>query len=293
MMVAPMGEANFLFPLLTRTGSAPDLWAGVWEPIAGGPVVSAVTGVVLVLLLRRPRLEWGEAPARSAELALSRRAALAAGGWRVILGINLVLGILLLFFSFTDYSLAGTIPDIVFPPVVFVTGCVALVAACRATTKRWRTWAKLSALLSITGGALYVIMTCLLFAFSILGAMFAMSEIADEQRIQAAVSPDGSRVAEVYFRGVGAYSGGNGRISVRVKHRLFPFVERDIYFLAQTIEANHDTRDYLSWQDNDTLYIPETKETVKVGLVKAQVPGVFVWPFALFQFISMVAEERQ
>ena len=66
------------------------------------------------------------------------------------------------------------------------------------------------------------------------------------------------------FFGVGAYTGGNGHIYVRVKYRCFPIVERDIYYVDESF-ADEETDDYLYWLDDDTLYISETEEEVEVG----------------------------
>jgi hypothetical protein len=113
-----------------------------------------------------------------------------------------------------------------------------------------------------------------------LGALFTIDEISHEKLIQQATSPDGSRVAQVYFRGVGAYASGNGRIYVRVKHRLLPFVERDVYHLHGS-HADENTVEYLSWRDSDTLYISETDEALRVGVIAFRVPPVFATPVRL------------
>lgn len=61
-----------------------------------------------------------------------------------------------------------------------------------------------------------------------LGGLFAFDELAGEKQIQQIESPDGRLTADVYFRGVGAYSGGNGRVDVRIRDRFVPFLERDV-----------------------------------------------------------------
>ena len=86
-----------------------------------------------------------------------------------------------------------------------------------------------------------------------LGAFFAASEIAGETEIQRAISSDGTRIAYVYFRGVGAYSGGNGRIFVRVRHQILPLLERDVFYLPRSY-ADENSTNYLEWRDNNTLY---------------------------------------
>jgi len=213
--------------------------------------------------------------------------------WKGIIGVNLALGFLLWLDYLTDYSLAGTIPDILFPPIVAIVGFISLLVSKDAPSRTKRLLSRLSCLPSLIGGGLYVTVAILLFIppFT-LGTMFTITEIAGENLIQQAVSPNGSRVAEVYFRGVGAYSGGNGRIYVRVKYLLFPFVERDVYYLRVSY-ADENTADYLSWRDNDTLYIPEKQQEVKVGTVRTEIPAVLAIPVWLFRFLAEFEEEQR
>ncbi|MDQ5824595.1 MAG: hypothetical protein M3441_10360 [Chloroflexota bacterium] len=212
--------------------------------------------------------------------------------WHLFIALALCAGILLWFFYLSDYTLAGTLTDIIFPIVTLVLGFVGLRAAKGATTRRARRLARLVCLPAIVGGLLYIATGVLFVAFSPMGAMFSLYEIADEALIQSAPSPDGSRVAEVYFRGVGPYTGGNGRIFVRVKHTLFPLVERDVY-ATKTYEAGPNTTDYLSWTSNDTLYIPEANEIVSLGLIRGKMPDIVAVPLRLFEFMGWMAEQRQ
>jgi hypothetical protein len=204
--------------------------------------------------------------------------------WRFLLATNLCLAVVLWFFYFTDYSWSGTILDIVFPPAVAVISLISFLAARNAPGKSQRRAARLACLPPLIGGGSYVLMAAMLAMppFT-LGAIFTIDEISHEKLIQEAVSPDGSRVAQVYFRGVGAYGAGNGRIYVRVKHRLLPFVERDVYHLHGS-HADEDTADYLSWQDSDTLYIPETREQVRIGTIRLRIPPVFTTPVRLVMY---------
>jgi hypothetical protein len=202
--------------------------------------------------------------------------------WKVILGVNFALGFLLWFGFFTDYSWAGTIPDILFPPIVAVVGFISLLAARNARSKSKRLASRLSCLPSLIGGGLYVVLAIILiFPPFTLGLLFAIDELANERLIQQDVSPDGSKVAEVYFRPVGAYSGGNGRIYVRVKYRLLPFVERDVYYLRIS-HADENTTNYLSWQGNDTIHISEKQSEIEIGTVKGEIPLVISIPLSLF-----------
>lgn len=203
------------------------------------------------------------------------------------LATNLHLGVVMWFFYFTDYSWAGRILDLVFPPAVAVLAISCLAVAWSASSRLGRLGATLACLPSLIGGGLYCTALALLAFFCLLspgllmGVFFHIDEISGEKLIQETVSPDGSRVAQVYFRGVGAYAAGNGRITVRVKHRLLPLIERDVYYVPVTYEADEGTTDYLSWTDNDTLFIPEKQEEVRIGTIAVQFPKVFVIPLRL------------
>ena len=122
--------------------------------------------------------------------------------------------------------------------------------------------------------------------------MFTVSEITDETLIQQAVSPDGARVASVYFRPVGAYSGGSGRIFVRVSPRLMPFIERDIYYVRVS-SADENTTNYLKWVDDHTVYISERKQIVEVGWLQLKMPEVFAIPLNMIRFVATQTEEAQ
>jgi hypothetical protein len=209
--------------------------------------------------------------------------------WKVIVLVNLILGAAWWFFDSTDFSLPESIPDEVFPALVGLAGLVSLVALRKASGKT-RMVGRLLCLPSIIGGALYFLNARLLLMppFT-LGAMFNRSEIANETRIQEAISPDGLKVADVYFRPVGAYGGGNGRIFVRLKYRFFPVVEREVFYLRASM-ADPNTRNYLQWAGNDSLYISELKQQVPLPKVSLHVPGQIITPLGIA--VYFIARDR-
>jgi hypothetical protein len=212
--------------------------------------------------------------------------------WKVLAVANLFLGLFLWFLFSTDYSLIGTIPDILFPPLV---GIVALVSVgIIKTSKKWQgLLIKLAHLPSAIGGGLYILtaLVMLIPPFT-LGAMFAVSEIADERQIQRATSPDGTQIAYVYFRGVGAYSGGNGRIFVRVRRSALSFLERDIFYLRVS-NASEDSTNYLEWHGNDTIYIPEINDEISVGVIEVEIPQVVALPYGIIRRLFAMAEQAK
>lgn len=212
--------------------------------------------------------------------------------WKIIIGINVVAGLVLWLDYSTDFSWAGTMPDLIFPPVVaalalasFLLGKIAGVGFSRMQ--------KLAFLPSLIGGGLPVVMALIMLIppFT-LGLLFAADEIANEKQIETIASPNKALVANVYFRGVGAYGSGNGRISIRVKSRWLPIVERDIYSVDPSY-ADESSKNYVSWKDNNTLEIHEPGGSrsepidryVRVGVVRFEVPDILMMPIYLIYFL--------
>jgi hypothetical protein len=194
--------------------------------------------------------------------------------WVRTIVINFALGSALWFFHLTDYSLSGTVADLLFPP--FALGlCLFYRFGRGKPPTRLKVLFNFSWLPLFLGSGLPILFGLLvvLMPFSV----WTLSEIASETQIQESLSPDGSRTAAVFFRDVGAYTGGNGRILVRVRHRLLPLLERDVYRLGKSY-ASKETVEYISWLDDDTLLISENQDRVRLALVKMEVPG-FVYPF--------------
>ncbi len=212
---------------------------------------------------------------------------------KALVVINLILGLFLWFLFFTDYSLAGSIPDILYPPVVLIFAIVSLAIIHIIRTKRQKFLITLLHIPSIIGGGLYILIAfAMLIPPFTLGALFAFSEITGETEIQQVSSPDGRRSAYVYFRAVGAYSGGNGRIYVRVRHYMMPFLERDIFYLGKSY-ASEDSTTYLEWRDNNTIYIPEIKREVSVGEIRTEIPQIVAIPISIFRSLTGMKDQSR
>lgn len=222
----------------------------------------------------------------------ARRAKLPAAWcwWSIAI---LALGVVLWFLSFTDYSLVGSWSDIIFPVAVGLTAFISLAVALARTGGRGRVLTAAAHVPALLGGGLFVLSTLLMFVppFT-LGGLFAFDELAGEKQIQQIESPDARLTADVYFRGVGAYSGGNGRVDVRLRARLVPFLERDVYHLGRSL-ASETSSDYVSWLDNHTLKISETGETVDVRGVKTEAPAIVVIPAVLIRMLIQAAQEER
>ena len=213
--------------------------------------------------------------------------------WRSWNAVILALGVLLWFLSFTNYSLLGSWTDLIFPVAVGLAAFISLAVALPRTVGRGRVLTAAAHLPALLGGGLFVLSTLLMFVppFT-LGGLFAFDELAGEKQIQQIESPDRRLTADVYFRGVGAYSGGNGRVDVRIRDRFVPFLERDVYYLGRSL-ASETSSDYVSWLDNRTLKISETGETVDVRGVKTGAPAIVVIPAVLIRMLIEAAQEGQ
>lgn len=58
--------------------------------------------------------------------------------------LSLVLGLTLWFLSITDFSLVGTLPDLIFPPAVALWAAISLVISWRRTRRRGRLLVRLA-----------------------------------------------------------------------------------------------------------------------------------------------------
>lgn len=188
---------------------------------------------------------------------------------KVLFWLVTVLGVVYWIFFFTNYSLLGALSDELYGPITGIIS-IFLLIVLRLTGSIYARLPRFVALLpALVGGGLSLLLFIGIWVppFT-LGAFFYWDEVIHEQAIQTLVSPDEQRTATVYFRGVGAYGGGNGRTFVRVTHRAVPFIENEVFVEGQSY-ADDSTREYVRWKDQHTLEIigePEKSPiTIRVG----------------------------
>ncbi|MCL6560210.1 MAG: hypothetical protein K6U74_15735 [Firmicutes bacterium] len=236
-----------------------------------------------------PAVEHTPEPEKAASRVILRR--------KIILAINLALGLFLWFGYCTDYSWAGIIPDYCYPVLVASVALVSWLLRDRHVDERSRHRYKLFLMPSLVGGgaALFSALIAVLPPFT-LGFVFALEEVKAEKLIQTVPSPNGAKIADVYFRPVGAYTGGNGRIFVRVRYRRLPFIERDLYYFGRSY-ANEDTHDYLCWKNNSRILIigePNSKpQEIKVGIVQFATSMNIVFPFGLMITLLVIRKKMR
>jgi hypothetical protein len=172
---------------------------------------------------------------------------------------------------FTDFSLVGTIPDLLFPPLA---AGIALAAFRQTASIRHNLhgWFYRAACLPVLLGGLAYAVTAVLVCANLLGMMFIVSEMASEEEIAQVASPSAWQVAHVYFQGVGAYTGGDGRIFIRIQYPYLPLIERDVYYIHSYF--GQDVQ--VSWQDDDTIVVQYDQagatDVIKLGSVKPETP---------------------
>lgn len=186
-----------------------------------------------------------------------------------ILIANLILGILLWFGMFSNYELEYTQGNTLFPIIVGVLGLISLVYS---KLKFSGSHSRLFFIPSISGGTFFLLLRqIMLLPPFMLATMFWQNEQEISSVIQTVYSPNKTRVAEVHFFPVGAYSGGNGRIRVYVKNKWLPLVRREVLYLRVS-HADEDTESYLYWVDNRTLFITEIYYELEIKLVEFKPP---------------------
>ena len=207
---------------------------------------------------------------------------------RVYVGLAVGLGCLFWLTQFTDYSLPGTWPDLLLPPVLMIVGLRAWWVS-RPSPARWLR--RLAIVPALFGGCLTTSLEILAFVppFT-LGVLFFLSETAGEEQIQEAISPDGTRVAHVYYYGAGSSIATTyKRIAVRVSYRWFPLLERDVWS-DRTVTPD---RDYVAWQGNDSLYITKYNATIPLGLAQIHWPPVFTGPIQAAGVLLQQFQQQQ
>lgn len=181
-----------------------------------------------------------------------------SGKWKLLIVFNAIFGLLLWFGYFTDYSWVGIFADYLFPFLAASVSVISLFLLSKNKGQlavRSRLIFKMACFPSLIGGGLAIILMIIMIIppFS-LGFLFALNEISDETLIQSIESPDQSHIANVYFRGVGAYDVCNGRIFIRIRSKWLPLIERDVYKDLHSY-ADKETHEYICWKDTDTLQI--------------------------------------
>jgi hypothetical protein len=197
---------------------------------------------------------------------------------RLWLILNLSAGGLLWFGLFTDFSWDNVWANVWFPPATAFIASITLLSGRRRLSGRQRRLQSLSCLPSIIAGSPYAILIVLAVVPPfLLATLFWCGEQSGATIIQRLDSPDGLRTAEVRFRPVGAYSGGSGRIEIYLRYKWLPFVKRDLAYIRVS-HADENTRDYVQWLDDETIFVPECDARLQVRQIRWDIPAVIKLP---------------
>jgi hypothetical protein len=189
----------------------------------------------------------------------------------IIVGLVNLLCFQLVFLStFTDISLAGTIPDLLLP--IFL-GVAAIVSIGRVRFVRDRLVRCLAILACLPGLAISTILPGFLLLIilggGMLGVFMALPLILFESQLQSLESPSGRFIASVDMRFALSIDAERGLAQVRVRPRNFPLIEREV---AAFPSFQYDSDEFVSWLPDDTLFVHETGEVINPIGVRLRMP---------------------
>jgi hypothetical protein len=188
-----------------------------------------------------------------------------------ILIFNFLLGFFLWFDFFTNIRLAGKFSELIFPPLIGVVGVASfLFLAKDYSIGRKMLFRFLACLPSILGGILSVT----LFFPPMLVYTLALIN-SDELEVQSyqIVSPDKSKVAEVYQSYVGLVDG-DSKASIRISSPWLPWIEKEVFVETggSTDWCDGDAGNCLQWRNNQTLSIRGGQAEITVDGIKLDSP---------------------
>ncbi len=201
---------------------------------------------------------------------------------KFLLSVNLLLGGILWFGFLTDYAWANTFLNVAYP---FMVGLLAFVTLVRYRPYSFWPSHLLCLLPSAIGSACHVL-AVLIFVLLALPAMFWLSEVGASFSLQEVRSPGGGKTVIAQFYPVGAYARGNGHVEVFLNYDGLPFVRRHIYSVPVSY-ADAETRDYLRWEDDETVYVTETGETITPGWVATRKPFFVLFILRLVNLLQL------
>ena len=203
--------------------------------------------------------------------------------WKINAGINLAIGLFYWFLASTNISLVGSIIELLLPFVIMVIALISKRWAAPADKKQEKIL-KLSRFPSIIAGVVNGVMIFILFVppFT-LGGVFMAGELFSEKIVQKTESPNGNKIGRVYYRGIGAYDGGLGRVQISVGYKWMPLFEKDVYYNGRS-NLSEDEPQFFRWKDNKSIITKEHGE-VRLGGIEFRIPQELALPIVIFVYI--------
>jgi hypothetical protein len=173
---------------------------------------------------------------------------------RTILG----LGIIIIFFFWvgmlTDYSFYDNWISISYSVIVF---CISVVVFVMSFT--WRGLQRI-----------IISLVCLLSLPFALTSVISHRFHSAEHPVQVAMSPDGTRLVEVYCSFTRAHNDGFDHLEIVLRYKSAPFLQRDLGLYNDYVPSHckFDGDSLVRWEDNNTIYVTERQAYISVDSIK-------------------------
>jgi hypothetical protein len=175
--------------------------------------------------------------------------------WKTILGFNIVVIFFFWIGALTDYSWYDNRVSILYSVIVL---CVSVIAFVMS--------------FSLVGlQRVLIVSICVLSFFLALASIPLHRYHSHQTPVQVAISPDGTRLVEVYCEFTPAHATGFDHLEITVRYKKLPFLQRDLGLYNDEPRRCEFAADSLvRWEDNNTIYIIERQAYLSVDTVKGE-----------------------
>ncbi|MBI5952586.1 MAG: hypothetical protein HY865_13090 [Chloroflexi bacterium] len=116
-----------------------------------------------------------------------------------------------------------------------------------------------------------IVLTCLMSLLMGLASIPLHRYHSLQAPVQMATSPDGTRFVEVYCSFTSAHITGFDHIEITVRHKSFPFLQRDLGLYNDVPRhCDFSTNVLVRWEDNNTIYVVARQVYLPVGFIKGE-----------------------
>lgn len=196
--------------------------------------------------------------------------------WRVIwlvgVDISLLCGAWLVTVATTDYRLVNRTVEFSLPLVTLVASLVALRAGRHARSHRRLARLACGPGLLVGGGS--TLLALVLLPFGLLINVWLGDDRPYVTHFQRITAPGGTRVATVDYYAPMLSTASRGTVSVTVTYYIagIPLVYRDAYDPSvpefDPFDRPRTYSTFVRWRGDDALYVPATRTTIALGLLR-------------------------
>lgn len=116
-----------------------------------------------------------------------------------------------------------------------------------------------------------VFLVCMLTFLMALASIVLHRYHSHDTPIQVEISPDGTKLVEVYCSFTPAHVIGVDHIEITLRYRSLPFLQRDLGLYNNTPRhCNFDASNLVRWDDNDTIYVFEKQAYLSVNTINGE-----------------------